>query len=67
LNGYSDIYVLTLGLTEYVSFDSLDRGYERAKGGGALILDKYLGTGDAKSRTTTGQRRIAAIETEHVT
>ena len=79
LNGYGDIYNLTLGLTEYFSFYNLDRPhqslgnqtparvYESAEGGGALILDKYPSTGDAKSRTTTGQRRSAAIETECVT
>jgi len=69
LNGYSDIYSLTLGLTAYFSFYNQDRPhqplgnqtparvYESAEGGGALILDKYPRTGDAKSSTTTGQRR----------
>ena len=79
LNGYSDIYSLTLGLTAYFSFYNQDRPhqslgnqtparvYEIAEGGGALILDKYLRTGDAKSSTTTGQRRPAAIEAECTT
>jgi len=79
LNGYGDIYNRTLGLTEYFSIYNLDRPhqslgnqtparvYESAEGGGALILDKYPRTGDAKSRTTTRQRRPTAIETERIT
>ena len=74
LNGYANMYNLTLGLTEYFAFynaerphQSLgymtpDRVYKSAEGGGAMIMDKYPRKSDAVSNEETGQRCSAADE-----
>ena len=74
LNGYANMYNLTLGLTEYFAFynaerphQSLgymtpDRVYKRAEGGGAMIMDKYPRKSDLVSNEETGQRCSAADE-----
>ena len=74
LNGYANMYNLTLGLTEYFAFynaerphQSLgymtpDRVYKRAEGGGAMIMDKYPRKSNSVSNEETGQRCSAADE-----
>ena len=74
LNGYANMYNLTLGLTEYFAFYNQDRPhqslayltpdrvYKRAEGGGAMIMDKYPRKSDLVSNEETGQRCSAADE-----
>ena len=74
LNGYANMYNLTLGLTEYFAFynaerphQSLsyltpDRVYKSAEGGGAMIMDKYPRKSGSVSNEETGQRCSAAGE-----
>jgi putative transposase len=74
LNGYANMYNLTLGLTEYFAFynaerphQSLsyltpDRVYKSAEGGGAMIMDKYPRKSGSVSNEETGQRCSAADE-----
>ena len=74
LNGYANMYNLTLGLTEYFAFynaerphQSLgymtpDRVYKSAEGGGAMIMDKYPRKSNSVSNEETGQRCSAADE-----
>jgi putative transposase len=77
LKGYASIPELMLGLAEYfvyyntershqsLGYQTPDRVYETATGGGALIVDKYLRrTTDetAEIESETGQRRSAALD-----
>ena len=74
LNGYANMYNLTLGLTEYFAFYNQDRPhqsldyltpdrvYKRGEGGGAMIMDKYPRKSDLVSNEETGQRCSAADE-----
>ena len=80
LKGYQSMGELTLGLTEYFAFynserphqslgyETPDRVYRTAVGGGALIVDKYGDDGDAAEASpvplrSTGDASAAKAET----
>ncbi len=77
LKGYANIPELMLGLAEYFAYYNTERphqslgyqtpnkAYELATGGGALIVDKYprRTTDEAEEiESETGQRRSAALD-----
>lgn len=71
LKGYAEMDELILGLTEYFSFYNRERPHQSlayrtpekvhmsAKGGGAMIVDRF-GSKQLSDTTKTGQRRLAA-------
>ncbi len=77
LKGYADMAELTLGLIEYFAFyngerphQSLtnltpDQVYRSGRGGGALIIDKFIKEGvESGTNEKLGQRRAAVGEAE---
>ena len=77
MKGYASIPELMLGLAEYfmyyntershqsLGYQTPDRVYETATGGGAMIVDKYPRRTTDKTEeieSKTGQRRSAALD-----